>query len=462
MAGAMLFATSSHAGQKYEQNIDKTFPVTPGGRLVISADMGPIRVEAGPADKLEVHVLRKVDGGDKAGADELFSEHQVTLSQEGNTVSVVAKTRNSKSWGWHSSRRNLEVSYQITAPRQFNLELETAGGDITLGDLDGNLDARTSSGAIKAGELSGSMTAKNAGGDIVVNAAGQTFTAGTTSGAIEIKKALGTVEASDAGGDIRIAQAGSNITARTTSGSITIGSSGGDVAATDAGGDIRIAAASGNVSAQTSSGSIGIGVAKGERVKAEDQGGNIKIGHASGAVEARTTSGSIRIDLAAGPVTAEDAGGDITIQKVEKGANVRTTSGSIRIGSARGRIEARDAGGSIDVGDAGNAVDAETTSGAIDISFLTAPTENCRLAVSGGDINASVPAPAKLDVDARSMGGNVICELPITVSGHTQDGTLRGQLNGGGPKLSLYSTSGDIRIKRSAASPIGAEAEANQ
>jgi len=178
-------------------------------------------------------------------------------------------------------------------------------------------------------------------------------------------------------------------------------------------------------------------------------------------VEAQTTSGSINIDLAAGPVEARDAGGDIRIGKAQRGAHVRTTSGSIRIGLARGKINARDAGGSIRIADAGDAVDAETTSGTIDVSFLTAPKDDCRLTVSGGDINASVPPAASLDVDAQSLGGTVESDLPITVRGQTRDGALQGQLNGGGPKLFLHSTSGNIRLKRSPASPIGTEVEAN-
>jgi DUF4097 and DUF4098 domain-containing protein YvlB len=461
LAGLMTVAPSAFAGAQYEQNLDKTFTVTPGSQLVISADMGPIHVITGPADKLEIHVLRKVTGGAKEAADELFSRHEVTFTQTGNTVSVVAKNKIQNGWSWRSGQQNLEVRYEVIAPAKFNLDLKTAGGDITLEDLDGKLDARTSSGAIRAGSITGSFSARNAGGDISVKEVGQDATASTSSGSIGIEKAGGDVDASDAGGNIRIGESVGKIDAHTSSGSIAIGSAGGDVAARDAGGDIRVKVAKGNVNVDTSSGLIKIGAAMGESLKAENHGGNVEIGEAGGAVEVGTSSGSIQINRAAGSVEARDAGGNISIDTVQKTADVRTSSGSIRIGTAQGRVNARDAGGSIEIAEAGGAVDAETSSGTINVSFLTAPRENCRLLVSGGGINASVPADASLNVDAESMGGSVESELPLTIQGKTRNSALNGQLNGGGPKLSMRSSSGNIRLKRSSGSPIENRAEAN-
>ncbi|MGA2748346.1 MAG: DUF4097 family beta strand repeat-containing protein [Verrucomicrobiota bacterium] len=454
---AILFGQTACAGPEYQANLDKTFSVTPGGRLVVSADMGPIHVVAGPSDKVEIHVLRKVQGGTKSDADELFARHEVTFAQDGNTVSVISRNKHQSSWGWNVHRRYLEVSYEVTAPEQFDMELGTAGGDIRVGDLAGKLDARTSAGAIHAGKITGSTVAKDAGGDIVLGEVGQDVTAGTTSGSIEIQKAGANVEASDAGGNIRVGEAGGSVKAQTASGSITLGAVRGLVTANDAGGDIHIASANGAVKAETTSGSISIGSADGE-VKARDVGGDIHIDLAKGNVTAQTASGSIHIKLALGPVQAKDAGGDITIDSSGGSAEAQTTSGSIRIGSARGKIDARDAGGSIHVANAGGAVNAETSSGAIDVSFSAAPKEDCRLVVLGGDIDASLPPDAAMEVDAQCVGGKVESELPLTIQGKTQEGTLQGQLNGGGPKIKLRSTSGNIRLKRSTATPIQTDA----
>src|ERR1700683_4542856 len=80
--GAITFAPSTRAETQYEQNLDKSFVVTPGGQVVVSADMGAIHIATGADDKLEIHVLRKIEGGDKAAADEWFSRHEVTFTQQ--------------------------------------------------------------------------------------------------------------------------------------------------------------------------------------------------------------------------------------------------------------------------------------------------------------------------------------------------------------------------------------------
>src|SRR6185436_8498457 len=96
LAMVLSIAASTLATFGYEQNLEKSFQVSPGGKLVIDADRGSIEIRPESADKVEVQVLRKVKDGSKSHADELFAEHQVALNQEGNNVSIVAKTKNAK------------------------------------------------------------------------------------------------------------------------------------------------------------------------------------------------------------------------------------------------------------------------------------------------------------------------------------------------------------------------------
>ncbi len=493
-AGTLVFALSAFADPKFDNNIDKTFSVAPGSELEVSADMGAIHLTPGADDRMIVHVLRHIEGGNQKDADEWFANHEVAFTQQGNNVSIVGKAKTHNKWKWNSGKHYLQVTYEITAPKRFNMELSTAGGDITMEDLDGTLNARTSSGKIRTGSVTGLVTAKNAGGDIFIKEGGKDVEAGTSSGMIEIQKAAGKVEASNAGGDIRLGEISENVTAHTSSGSITIasangdcdvtdaggdihiiradgrilahtssgvvklGNAGGDVEASNAGGDIHIDTANGNVAIETSSGRIEIGTAKGLHVKAENRGGNVDILEASGEIDAKTSSGSITIGSAGGSVKAQNSGGDIAIENARGNADVRTSSGSIRIGKSQGRIDARNSGGSIKLANSGEAVNAETSSGAIELLFLAPPKEDCRLSVSSGGITVSLPTVAKLDLDAVSQGGSVNSELPITVEGRSQDGSLKGQLNGGGPKFSLHCSSGDIRLKRSSAIEVRADA----
>jgi len=478
----------------YEANIEKSFSVTPGGKLVVDADRGSVTVKTDAGDKVEVRVFRKIKGGSKEKAEESFKDHQVTLSQDGNSVSIVAKDkRKTRMISFGDS--NLEVRYEINIPKRFDVDLKTSGGNVAVADLEGNVVARTSSGAIKLAHTTGSVTALDSGGDISVEEVGGALTARTSSGSITIVKANEKVEAMDSGGNIKIIEAGTDVVVSTSSGSIKVGTVSGNVEARNSGGDIAIDSAGGNVSASTSSGTIHVGEAKGERVTLRDSGGNIDVtsaagtvsaetssgsikiksgkgdisvrdsggdifvGEAGGAVLAQTSSGSIRVDTAQGTVDLKNSGGNISIQNARSAASLSTSSGSIRIGHAEGKIDARDSGGSITVSEAQDVVLAHTSSGEISVNFAAIPKSDSRIEVSGGGVKVGLPRSAGLDIDARASGGNVVSSIPITtvLNGSSPRGSIQGKINGGGPALLLRSSSGDIRISET--STLKAEAE---
>ena len=59
----------------------------------------------------------------------------------------------------------------------------------------------------------------------------------------------------------------------------------------------------------------------------------------------------------------------------------------------------------------------------------------------------SIADNLNLELDARSSGGGVRSDLPITVQGKQDDDSLRGRIGSGGPKLVLRSSGGGIRVK---------------
>jgi DUF4097 and DUF4098 domain-containing protein YvlB len=486
LAGVSLGTISVLAAQEFDQNLDKSFRASPGGKLVIQADRGSITLDPKDSDQVQIRVLRKVKGGTKAQAYELFADHEVTFQQEGNTFTVVAKNKKNQSGFWRTGQPQLQVSYQVVLPKKFNVDLRASGGDIRSGDLDGAAAIRTTSGSINLKSVTGPVDAADSGGDILVADAGSTVVAHTTSGSIKIEKARGKVEASDSGGDVQIGQAGGDLVASTTSGSIRVATAQGSVEAKDSGGDIRIDTALGDVAAQTTSGSIHLGQVNGKRVKAKNSGGGIDISRAAGSVTAQTTSGAIAIGSAEGGVDAVDSGGDIRIDSAggpvmaqttsgsirlgamkgesvnvqnsggnidiaEAGGSVaaRTTSGAIKIQAVQGKLEAHNSGGSIQVKEAHDAVAAETSSGDVSVSFSTVPRSESHLSASGGGIKVALPKSAALDLDARSSGGEVVTDT-FVVAGEKKSGSVQGKINGGGPSLILRSSSGDIRLRASA------------
>src|SRR3984893_3232727 len=87
LAAAPAFALS-------EENVSQTLDGTPGGRLIVDVDFGTIDVSAGADDKVAVEAHRKIDSDNEAQEKEYLASAPVTVSKEGNTVTVRARRQN--------------------------------------------------------------------------------------------------------------------------------------------------------------------------------------------------------------------------------------------------------------------------------------------------------------------------------------------------------------------------------
>lgn len=442
-------AAGTREATVYERNIEKTFTVAPGGELLVQADLGSIEIVPGDGDRAEVRVAREVRRAAEGDADRMFADHEVTFTQEGRKLLIVARRR-SPPTVWRRNAPTFEVRFRIALPRRFDVDLTTAGGDIRLGDLEGKARLGTSSGAIATGMVAGPVDARNAGGDITVAECRRAVTAKTSSGAIRLPRVEGKVDATNAGGDIVIGSAAGPVLAQTSSGAIVLDSCPGDVDVRTAGGDIKIGTVGGSLNARTSSGSVVLKQSRGGQVNVHNAGGDIRVGEVKGDLSAETTSGLIAVDSARGKVRTRNSGGDVKLGVVEGDLEVRTSSGAITVGSVAGKAELRNAGGDIRVDKARNGLVATTSSGNIRVELTAQPAQETQIETTGGGVVLVVPGGLAVSLDARTQGGRVTTDLPVEVAGGTpaQDGTLAGKINGGGIGLRLRATSGDIAVRR--------------
>src|SRR5258708_6701998 len=123
LCAASLLAGKAVA-EDFEQNVEKTLKMTPVGAFILQADRVSVDVKTDQSDQVQVHVFRKVSGGSKSNADELFANHEVTVTQDANRVVVVAKNKSNKLFSWGINRPGLEVRYVINIPRKFDVELK--------------------------------------------------------------------------------------------------------------------------------------------------------------------------------------------------------------------------------------------------------------------------------------------------------------------------------------------------
>ncbi len=280
----LLWAASALAAGDVEDRLAQSYQVKAGGKFVLEADRGSIEVTSASGDQVAIEVLRKVTGESRAGAESVLKNHEVQFAQDGDTVRVHAEMNSGWISGWSGKGRNLQVRFLISVPKQFNVDLKTAGGSIKVADLTGHARSRTSGGSLNFGQIEGPIVGRTAGGSI--NVAG----------------CKGDVDIRTSGGSIHLGEIDGNITAQTSGGSLSVKQSKGKTVVKTSGGNIDVAEVKGSLEAITSGGSITASVAdqpSGD-CRLETSGGSIKVSLSDKVavdVDAKTSGGGVKTEL---------------------------------------------------------------------------------------------------------------------------------------------------------------------
>jgi len=178
---------------------------------------------------------------------------------------------------------------------------------------------------------------------------------------------------------------------------------------------------------QTSGGDVEVSSLKGE-IRGGTSGGNIVLGAIEGKVMMETSGGDIRVEKTTGDLKMQTSGGNITIGNVEGAVDVGTSGGDIRLGEVRGRVRAETSGGNVRV-------------------KVTGANDGIYAETSGGNIEVMIGKNVGADLDAATSGGEVECELPVTVKGKISESRIRGTVNGGGKMIYAHTSGGNVSIK---------------
>ena len=177
-------------------------------------------------------------------------------------------------------------------------------------------------------------------------------------------------------------------------------------------------------------------------------GGDIVIGDLAGAMRVGTSGGDIKIGRIDGTVQASTSGGDIELRESSGSAKLDTSGGDVEVGRVVGDAKITTSGGDIDVEAVEGSLSAHTSGGDVKARINGTLAADCSLGTSGGDVEVTLDKNAAFHLDAATSGGDVDADgLTITIErGGIGKSRLVGAVNGGGPKLKLRTSGGDIEI----------------
>lgn len=151
---------------------------------------------------------------------------------------------------------------------------------------------------------------------------------------------------------------------------------------------------------------------------------------ASWSVEFNTGAGNVEIDPVDGDVTGSTGAGNVTLDGVGGLTDLQTGAGNIDIDGAGGRIDVR------------------TGAGNVDVTLVRALDKRSEVRSGAGNVTVYVDRDLSLDIDARASVGSASCAFGLRERGEFLSRSCEGEINGGGPELSLTSGVGNVSVRR--------------
>ena len=145
---------------KYERTDELWAELEPGSTVAVQTSFGSITVTGADVTRCDVIAEVCVQAPTKEEAEKIAEKVQVRLEPVGKTLTVKVNKPHV------GNNRSIGVSFDITVPKQTNIECTTSFGSIRLADINGNVKATTSFAAIDSKNIQGSVNLATSYGHI--------------------------------------------------------------------------------------------------------------------------------------------------------------------------------------------------------------------------------------------------------------------------------------------------------
>lgn len=189
---------------------EKTLPTESGKTLTLSSSAGAVNIITGTTNELSV----KIYGNENAESSFTFNTYTAD-----NGIKVDGQKKS-------GDIGSIKIRFDITVPLNYNLDIYTGGGEISVNGINGNSKVSTSGGKIEISKTNGNIDASTMGGKIILSDNTGNSDVSTSGGKIEAYNFNGNISASTQGGSINLTGQNGSVKAYTGGGSIELDYSG--------------------------------------------------------------------------------------------------------------------------------------------------------------------------------------------------------------------------------------------
>ncbi|NKI32249.1 DUF4097 family beta strand repeat-containing protein [Croceivirga thetidis] len=145
----LLSVQFSTAQERVSKMVERNFPLTHGGELILENKYGNISVTGWDQDKVSVKIDIKVNHRKYDTAKDLLGRINPEIKSSTGYISIVSKIAN-KNTGWFADffnrtnpidvdRSRVQIDYEVFLPKKAKLKITNRFGDVVLEDWSGEL-----------------------------------------------------------------------------------------------------------------------------------------------------------------------------------------------------------------------------------------------------------------------------------------------------------------------------------
>jgi DUF4097 and DUF4098 domain-containing protein YvlB len=388
---------SSQLEESKSLKVDPSKPVT----VKVTADAGSVTVTGADVSTVQVKVVKTAFDSTQARADAEVKTIKYTIEQTGNSITLRYELPQSMNF----NNKVNTVDFILTVPQETTVTSNTNNGKVSVTGTKGNVDIQNDFGDVSLEKIEGALSVKTNSGEVSatsIEAGSKNISLNSDFGAITLKNANGQ--------------------------DLILDSKSGKIRLTE----VR---ASGEITTKT------------------DFGDTLFQNGSANSLGVETKSGAVTLTkvTVSQETKVQDDFGEIELQQVFASSyDLHTNSGSITVDGAKGKLKAHTDFGGIKIENAqAVTLDLATKSGTVE--FIGSLGQGPHMVQSDfGEIDLTLPADSKLNVDLSTSFGTIKSDLPITVTlngtSDSQGDQIVGSINGGGDQFTVKTNNGSVNI----------------
>jgi len=181
-----------------EETVTQSFTTAAAPRLVVEMFNGSVDVVTGSDNTVKVDVIKRGGGLSQQAAKDDLNNVEVTMTQDGDTIRVVAKRADQR-----VDIGNSGASAKLRVPNGAILDLRSSNGPITTSGPVSDVKAQTSNGPIAARGALGQLDLQTSNGPITVDGGSGAIDVETSNGPVDVTAENAVVVGRTSNGPVR-------------------------------------------------------------------------------------------------------------------------------------------------------------------------------------------------------------------------------------------------------------------